>query len=275
MAPRRAGLRWGCGVVVLVLLIVGAVGLYWARSNEYIDPLPFEDRCTVGGLSLSLEQAANVSVIVGIAVRRGLPDEAATVALATAYQESGLRNLDHGDRDSLGLFQQRPSKGWGSAEQIMDPHYSTETFYNALLEVPDWQLMSVNDAAQAVQRSGHPEAYAKHEQAAETLDDVFAGRRSGALECFDRSRTPGNAVTLAQSINQTLGRADTSTEENTLVVHADSPQEAWAVAYHAVANAGEHGVEAVATQNLRHTIGSRSWVRGAVTAENEVRITLR
>ncbi len=87
----------------------------------------------------------------------------------------------------------------------MDPHYATEAFYNALLQVPDWELMTVNDAAQAVQRSGHPEAYAKHEQASQTLDAVFSGQRWAALECFNRSRAAGNAVTLAQSISRTLG----------------------------------------------------------------------
>jgi cell wall-associated NlpC family hydrolase len=93
------------------------------------------------------------------------------VAIATAMQESTLANVDHGDRDSLGLFQQRPSQGWGTPAQIMNPTYAASKFYERLLAEPGWQEMSVNDAAQAVQRSGTPNAYAQHEQAAR---DVLA-----------------------------------------------------------------------------------------------------
>ncbi|MGH3677970.1 MAG: C40 family peptidase, partial [Mycobacterium sp.] len=93
------------------------------------------------------------------------------VAIATAMQESTLTNLDHGDRDSVGVFQQRPSQGWGTPAQIMNPTYAATQFYQHLLTEPGWQQMSVNDAAQAVQRSGKPNAYAQHEQAAR---DVLA-----------------------------------------------------------------------------------------------------
>ena len=94
-------------------------------------------------------------------MRRGLPARAASIALATAYQESKLRNLDHGDRDSLGLFQQRPSQGWGTAKQIQDPYYATNAFYDALVKIDGYQTMRITEAAQEVQRSGFPEAYAR------------------------------------------------------------------------------------------------------------------
>ena len=95
-------------------------------------------------------------------MRRGLPARAASIALATAYQESKLRNLDHGDRDSLGLFQQRPSQGWGTAEQLQDPYYAVNAFYDALVKVDGYQAMRITEAAQKVQRSGFPEAYEDH-----------------------------------------------------------------------------------------------------------------
>src|SRR6185437_5762273 len=97
------------------------------------------------------------------------------VAIAAALQESGLANLDHGDLDSLGLFQERPSQGWGTAAQVMDPSYAATQFYRHLLAVPGWQQMTVNDAAQAVERSGFPDAYAKHEQTARQIVAAVSG----------------------------------------------------------------------------------------------------
>src|SRR5699024_10612592 len=98
-----------------------------------------EGTCTASGLGTShrysTDRVANAALISAIAVDRDLPPRAASIALATAYQESQLRNLDHGDRDSLGLFQQRPSQGWGSAGEIMDPVFSTNAFYDALTTI--------------------------------------------------------------------------------------------------------------------------------------------
>jgi hypothetical protein len=102
-----------------------------------------------------------------------VPERGQWVALATALQESGLRNLDYGDRDSLGLFQQRPSQGWGSPAQVRDPRYAATQFYERLVEVPGWAEMPLWKAAQTVQRSAFPLAYAKWEQlAADLLAEV-------------------------------------------------------------------------------------------------------
>lgn len=129
--------------------------------------------CAVGGLhlasstgasyNLSAEQIRNSETIVTTGVSMGIPVRGQVVAIATALQESGLRNIRYGDRDSLGLFQQRPSQGWGTEEQIMNPVYSSWKFYKGLQKIRGWQSMAVTDAAQAVQRSGFPNAYAKHE----------------------------------------------------------------------------------------------------------------
>ncbi len=121
------------------------------------------------------EQISNAATIVAVGKQMDLPEQGWVVALATAIQESGLRNLDYGDRDSLGLFQQRPSQGWGSPEQIRNPTYSTTQFYRHLLAVPGWEQMSVNDAAQWVQRSGFPHAYGRHELAARQLTGAVHG----------------------------------------------------------------------------------------------------
>ena len=104
-----------------------------------------------------------------------MPARAATIALATAYQESKIYNLEHGDRDSLGLFQQRPSQGWGTREQILDPYYATNAFYDALAKVDGYESMRITEAAQEVQRSGFPEAYADHEADARVLASALTG----------------------------------------------------------------------------------------------------
>jgi hypothetical protein len=132
-------------------------------------------------VTISPEQAANAATIAQVAWDRGLPDRAVVIALATAQQESGLRNIDYGDRDSLGLFQQRPSQGWGSEAQVQDPEYAAGKFLDRLVQVPNWQTGRLTEVAQTVQRSGFPEAYQKHEPMA---IDLTAALRAGGGE-FD------------------------------------------------------------------------------------------
>ncbi|MER8236125.1 NlpC/P60 family protein [Streptomyces sp. NPDC094049] len=128
----------------------------------------------VPGLSEPKKQIPNAQVIVATGIQKRVPARGQVVALATALQESTLINLDHGDRDSLGLFQQRPSQGWGTREQIMDPVYSSGKFYDGLVKIKDWEQMPVTVAAQKVQRSGLPDAYAKHEALATALQQAIA-----------------------------------------------------------------------------------------------------
>ena len=174
------------------LLTVAAVGLTAAVGYVVLDPdsLPFTsapDRCsaTVEGrtVDLSVEQAENAALIAGTAVRRGLPARAVSIALATAYQESKLVNVGHGDRDSLGLFQQRPSQGWGTEAQVQDPVFATNAFYDALVEVDDYRGMEITDAAQEVQRSAFPAAYADHEADARVLASALTGNSAAAFAC--------------------------------------------------------------------------------------------
>ncbi|MFJ2877354.1 C40 family peptidase [Streptomyces sp. NPDC086796] len=129
---------------------------------------------SVPGLDDPAEQIPNAKTIQATGVAMKVPARGQVVALATALQESGLRNLDYGDRDSLGLFQQRPSQGWGTARQVRDPVHAATRFYEALLKVPGWQSMTVTQAAQAVQKSGFPDAYAKWEPLATALQKAIA-----------------------------------------------------------------------------------------------------
>ncbi|SHG73741.1 C40 family peptidase [Streptoalloteichus hindustanus] len=107
----------------------------------------------------SAEQTSNAHTITAVTSQRGLPRRAAVIAVAVAMQESRLRNLDHGDRDSVGLFQQRPSTGWGARDQLTDPVHATSLFLDALVRVPDWQRIDLWRAADSVQRSCCPHAY--------------------------------------------------------------------------------------------------------------------
>ncbi|RQX11605.1 hypothetical protein [Micromonospora arida] len=124
-------------------------------------------------ISLNDEQAANVKAIIAATKKAGLPERAAVISIATSLQESKLENLGHlgdmNDHDSLGLFQQRPSSGWGTPEQITDPAYSTTAFLKGLKQVDGWQDMPLTDAAQTVQVSAYPDAYAQWEQQAADL----------------------------------------------------------------------------------------------------------
>lgn len=123
---------------------------------------------------LNKTQRRNARTIVDVALERGLPPRAAVIALATAQQESELLNINYGDRDSLGLFQQRPSMGWGSPSQVRTPEYAAKAFYSALVEVGGWQRLPLTVAAQRVQRSAFGWAYARWEAlAADAVDDLL------------------------------------------------------------------------------------------------------
>ena len=158
--------RWWPALVVAAAVLVGVA---WDSENEGVPPVP--GHCTVAGLSMTLtaEQVANAATIASVGRDRGLPERAVVIALATAQQESRLRNLDYGDRDSLGLFQQRPSSGWGTPEQVQDPVYAANKFYDHLVEVPGWETGRLTEVAQRVQRSGFPEAYQQWEELATQL----------------------------------------------------------------------------------------------------------
>ncbi|MFD7017526.1 C40 family peptidase [Streptomyces sp. NPDC059928] len=154
----------------------------------------------VEGLDLPAEQVPNARTIVATGISLGVPAKGQIIALATAMQESRLRNLSSGDRDSLGLFQQRPSQGWGTAEQIRDPVYASEKFYKALLQVPGWQQLAVTQAAQKVQRSGFPDAYAQWEPLASALQKAIAATFPDAGKAPGTSKeSPASTSTCAAS----------------------------------------------------------------------------
>ena len=149
-------------------------------------------------VEVDLEQAQNAALIAAISIERGMPARAASIALATAYQESKLYNIDYGDRDSVGLFQQRTSQGWGSVEQLTDPVYATNAFYDALAKVEGYREMEITEAAQAVQRSAYPDAYADHEADGRALASALTGNSPRSMWC----EVPGDAEEASDTLDE-------------------------------------------------------------------------
>jgi hypothetical protein len=161
------------------------------------------DRGAADAGNLTAEQRGTVTLIITIGKQRSLAPRAWQVAVQAGMIESGLRNLPYGDRDSVGIFQMRPSMGWGSLAQVTDPPYEINKFYDVLLAVPGWQTMRPGDAAQAVERSGFPDRYHRWEPMAAALvqnigqvvDVVGCGQGLGAL--LPPSRAAGTAIQAA------------------------------------------------------------------------------
>lgn len=205
----RKPVAWTLAAVALVALVVVAVVIGGRAVSSNADPATSGAECTVPlstpsrtstavadpaatpvPVDLDAVQLQHASTINAVGMARALPARARVIALATAYQESQLRNLPDGDRDSLGLFQQRPSQGWGTVAQIADPVYAAGKFYDALLKVDGWQRMSLTEAAQAVQYSAFPDAYAKWEGEAVTLATALGGGPQVQLSCRAGAQPP-------------------------------------------------------------------------------------
>ncbi len=281
-ARRRHRRRRALGVLLVCAVLVA--GGFWAASR-FIDAseILVRERCTavVGTESFDLapDQAAHAALIAAVSMDRGLPARAASIGIATAVQESKLRNIDYGDEagpDSRGLFQQRPSQGWGSEEQVMDPVYATNRFYQELeLLVPDFEELDITVAAQTVQRSAYPDAYADHEPEGRAYASALTGQSPAALNCVLRSpAAPGDAHALVAALTDQLSAVDAtvSRDGSTVTVPATGTR-GWALVQWAVANARQFGVTAA-------SFGGQCWVRAdhgwapATGTEGAVTITL-
>ena len=190
---RRRVVAAVAGVLALGLLGWVAVSvLHWFGRVQF--PLaPPLAACDLAGTSFTVtpEQAGNAATVAAVALDRGLPEQAVVIALATAMQESKLVNVEYGDRDSLGLFQQRPSQGWGTPKQILDPVYATGKFYDALVAIHGWRRLPVAEVAQRIQQSAYPAAYARWEPQAGALAHVLVGRVPAGVSCrFESSERP-------------------------------------------------------------------------------------
>ncbi|MGW3306544.1 heavy metal transporter [Streptomyces sp. NPDC001073] len=253
----------------------------------------------------SQEQTMNAATIAAVGTGRGMPERAVTIALATALQESQLVNIEHGDLDSLGLFQQRPSQGWGTKKEILDPTYAAGVFYEHLAKVNDYQQLPLTVAAQRVQRSGYPEAYAKHEPEATLLSAALTGQAAATLTCqglpdTTRANTGPDAVraalvrdfgrtvlketgaevtgdgsaTKAKSTPSPSASATGGSSTVTLPVRSGSTRTGWQLAHWAVANSSVLHIERVSYAGREWAAGSADdpWHSTATNASGGVRI---
>jgi hypothetical protein len=260
-------------VPVLVLLFVGVLAVGgWAWWRGVLASLPVREHCTAKALDRSTEldpeQAGNAAIIAAVAVRRGLPGRAATIGIATAMQESKLVNLPGGDRDSIGLFQQRPSQGWGTPAQIRDPVYASNAFYDVLVKVEGYENLPITKAAQTVQRSAFPTAYADHEPQARILASALTGYSPAGLACVlsevgsppaqaaDGGGLTPRARALARAASNEAGRSGSAVRGQPTDVRFDlsgkgTTTAGWALAEWAVARAAGLQVVSVETDGRR------------------------
>jgi hypothetical protein len=203
-------------------------------------------------VALTLEQAANAATIAAVGKRLGMPNHAVTVALATALQESKLRNLRYGDRDSLGLFQQRPSQGWGTPAQVQDAVTASTAFYTHLRRVRGWEVLPVTVAAQRVQHSAAPGAYAQWEDAARQLARALTGELTAGFACqFRRAPVPAGGVRVQERATRELGPGG--------LTRTASRAQTWATTSWLVAQASSYGISTVSVAGMTWNAKRGTW----------------
>jgi hypothetical protein len=262
------------GTLALVLVVAGYL-IYHSFRNVTSPPPP--PGCQVGtgvqAIDLAPEQAEVAATIAGVAARHRLPRRAVTVALAAALQESKLHNLDYGDRDSVGIFQQRPSEGWGSATELQDPVYATTKFYSALIKVHGYATMPVDQAAQAVQHSADGSAYQQWTDIAGQLTSSFSGKSPHTVSCWYTPSGPANLAGVEKQVRQTFGPAGRkavvvrittarSAKKNVAVLQV-KPAAGWTVASWLVAHAQAYHLSQIryAGFSWKAANGTMGWQR--------------
>lgn len=265
-------------VVLLGLVVVLVVfGAFRHHTSESAD-----EHCVAGtrghSTRVDFAQAHHASVIAGIAVRRGLPVHAASIALTAASAESDIHNLDHGDVDSVGLFQQRPSQGWGSEKRLMDPYYATNQFYDHLVKIENWKSSKISKAAQRVQISKFPDAYPGHEETGRILASVLTGHRPAGIRCLISDQRPGDPHGLSRSLHKTY-KIEPKRSGHKVVIKANSKRLAWSYAQYAIANARKYGLGSAQVGGHRWTVSKHRlahWQRTKSSrGSRTVRLTMR
>jgi hypothetical protein len=256
----RSGVRRLLTFTLVLSLVAGLVVLgqrVWEAGQRLVAPSPYCE-ATSGKTTFSVEpeQMGNVALISSIALRRKLPTRAAWIALATARQESKYRNITYGDRDSLGLFQQRPSQDWGTAAEVQNPVYATNAFYDALVKIKGYEQLELTIAAQRVQRSAFPDAYAQHAAEAQVFANVLTGNAEAALTCtLDRDWAPtgraGVAPFLAAVKAERPPVTASALPEGTGVRLTSQGVPGWQLAHWAVGSAQRLGVGRVYVDGRR------------------------
>jgi hypothetical protein len=252
--------------ILVVLLIIGGLAYAGFRTFERLTAAPPPPPgCEAGTVAqnydLDTSQAAIASTIAGVAVRHHLPQRALTIAYATALQESDLENLDYGDRDSVGVFQQRTSQGWGTVAQIENPVYATTRFFEALVKVPKYTKIPVYVAAQDVQHSADGSAYGQYDYVAADFASAFT--TEGGVWCWYQPAANQHAdVTAAeQDMRATFGALTGTTGRSAKMMFNVRGNEAWTVADWLVTHAQQYDISYVqyGGYQWKAAAGSMGW----------------
>lgn len=233
----------GFSAVAVVVVLLGGLALgvrmLWTAAQKAVKP----NGCTFSGsTTLDLDQSNIASTMVSVVIKRNLPERAAVLVIGAGLQESKLRNLTYGDHDSVGVLQQRPSQGWGTAAQLTDVRYATGKFLDALARVPNWQTMDFAEAIQAVQISADTSAYAKHAENAQNVVDALWGVSAAGVSCrFDAPTLAAKPQLVADQLNDELPIAQPSVVGNQITV----PNAGWQTAGWLVTHADQYGIAAV------------------------------
>ncbi len=268
-------------VVTALITITIALGIvYWLGQPLKNDTGFCVTQVGNTVVETDLEQTKWATQMAAIGINRELPPRATTIAIATAYQESKMRNINYGDRDSLGLFQQRPSQGWGSEEQIMNPIYAINAFYEGLERVNGYTDMEITRAAQAVQRSAFPEAYAQHEANARALASALRGYSPAAFACAI-SDEPSSLTALNDYLSEFWPESTISSdgEQHSITISGpaeDSSIRGWALAHFLVGNAAEFGIASVSYDDMRweSAHSQAKWIPTENIGQDSVAFTL-
>jgi hypothetical protein len=249
-------------VVILTGVVIGFLALTSSPQT-----LRRPTGCVAGqgsqSFQLSVSQAGIAATIAGVASHRGLPTRAVAIAYATALQESKLANLHYGTMDSVGVFQQRPSEGWGTAREIENPVYATSRFFAALVAVPRYRHLPIDQAAQAVQRSADGSAYEQYAGVGTTLARAFTGTQPHAVWCsygspIFQSRLAAAKRGLTSAFGELGGRV---TSDPAAIVDVVNSRQGWAVAAWLVSHAAGYGISYVryAGYEWHGSTGSSQW----------------
>ncbi len=277
---RRRARRKGTAIFTACVAALLAVAGYLAYSAyQHVTPLLAGPGCQAGSgtsaVSLDPQQASIAATIAAVAAGERLPPRAVTVAYATAMQESHMQDLDYGDRDSVGVFQQRPSEGWGTASELEDPAYAASRFFGALIRVPGWLDLPVDQAAQAVQHSADGSAYSQYDPMAAELTSAYTGQQAHAVWCWPgpgpqpRQDVSAAGTGLAAAFGAAAaGRPVTSFTVSRSARTAGAavqvqPADAWTVASWLVTHAAAYGLTDVRYDGYQWTAaaGSQGWRR--------------
>jgi hypothetical protein len=246
------GRRFVVALIVMIGLVGGltvAARALWHTAQSVVR----SDGCDFGSTTLEIGQSEVAATMVSVVVTRELPERAAVLTLAAAMQESKLRNIPagHGDRDSVGVLQQRPSQGWGSAKQIADVRYATGRFLDALVKVANWRSDDLASVIQAVQRSADGTAYAKHEVQAQSVADGLTGTTAAGVSCrYGKPTVVGTATALAARVATELPVAQPTHVGRTVTV----PSASWATVAWLITHGDTYGLDSV-------SFAGKQWAR--------------